>query len=148
MAFNKDQFRGLIVDVLREADLYSPSAVELLMLTCAVESDFGTYIEQITGPALGVFQMEPNTHNDIWDNYLKYRSNRVYWDVNNDVESLRYDMKYAIYMARLHYLRVPEPLPNATNVEALARYWKKYYNTEKGKGRVDNAIQKYKEYCV
>ena len=152
MAFDKNQFRELIEDVLREADLYSESAVELLMLTCAVESNFGTYIEQITGPALGVFQMEPNTHNDIWDNYLKYKTELAYSVDRQSIDclsaGLRTNLAYAIIMARVHYLRVPVPLPEADDVEGLADYWKRYYNTRLGKGTREKAITKYKEYCV
>lgn len=157
MAFDKDQFRGLITDVLKEADLYSKSAVELLMLTCAVESDFGTYIEQITGPALGVFQMEPRTHDDIWTHYLYYKSKdslpRYFFqrELSRDrggAKQLKHDMAYAILMARIHYLRIAAPLPPADDVVELAVYWKRYYNTKHGKGTVPKAIEKYKEYCV
>ena len=149
MAFNKEQFRELIEDVLREADLYSPSAVELLMLTCAVESNFGTYIKQIKGPALGVFQMEPATHDDIWDNYIRYHSIGEFFPYKySKAELLRYDLRYAIIMSRIYYLRYKYPLPAADDVEGLAEYWKRLYNTRFGKGTVKKAIEKYKEYCI
>jgi hypothetical protein len=148
VAFNKEQFRELITDVLTEADLYSDSAVELLMLTCAVESNFGTYIKQINGPALGVFQMEPNTHKDIWTNYLKFKSGLRNAFVGYSPDKLREDLRYAILMTRVHYLRAPKPLPEADDVEGLANYWKRYYNTRLGKGTPEKAIKKYEEYCV
>ena len=148
MAFNKEQFRELIEDVLREADLYSPSAVELLMLTCAVESNFGTYIKQIKGPALGVFQMEPTTHSDIWVNYLNHKAKYRNAFEGYGLKKLKEDLRYAILMARIHYLRYPTPLPEADDIEGLAEYWKRFYNTRLGKGTVKKAIQKYKEYCV
>jgi hypothetical protein len=37
-------------------------------------------------------------------------------------------------MCRLHYRRVPEPLPDAEDINGLAAYWKKYYNTKAGRG--------------
>ena len=148
MSFNKDQFRELIEDVLKEADLYSESAVELLMMTCAVESNFGTYIKQVKGPALGVFQMEPNTHNDIWENYLAYHDNIAEYIDHRSSFTLRYDLRHAIIMARIHYLRVPEALSKATDLNALAYYWKRYYNTFKGKGTVKKAVEKYEKYCT
>jgi hypothetical protein len=154
VAFNKEQFRELIEDVLHEAGLYSPAAVELLMLTCAVESNFGTYIKQVRGPALGVFQMEPNTHDDIWDNYLRYRKSISYF-IRHDLvvdpaieDDLRRNIAYAIIMTRVHYLRVSEPLPEADDVEGLANYWKRHYNTMLGRGTVEKAITKYEEYCA
>ena len=154
MAFNKEQFRELIEDVLREADLYSASAVELLMLTCAVESNFGTYIKQVRGPALGVFQMEPNTEKDIHKNYLAFKPQLrttvrdFAGNFINPELDLKANLTYAIIMARVHYLRVPEPLPPADDINALAYYWKRHYNTWKGKGTVKKAANKYKEFCV
>ena len=46
---------------------------ERLLGTARVESDL-RHRRQIGGPALGLFQMEPATHNDIWESYLKYRA--------------------------------------------------------------------------
>ena len=152
MAFNKDQFRALITDVLLATDLYSKSAVELLMLTCAVESNFGTYIEQITGPAMGVFQMEPATHDDIWNNFLKYKQKVMFvvdkYAATDRAEELKWNLAYAILMARVHYLRVPAPLPKSTDKLGLAMYWKDHYNTHQGKGTVMDALEKYEEYCI
>lgn len=36
---------------------------------------------------------------------------------------------YATAMCRVHYRRVPEPLPPAGDLEAQAAYWKAHYNT-------------------
>ena len=49
-------------------------------------------------------------------------------------------------MTRIHYLRVPEKLPEANDVEGLARYWKKYYNTSAGKGTEKDFMLKYQMY--
>ena len=38
--------------------------------------------------------------------------------------------KFAILMARLHYMRVSEKIPD--NIISIADYYKKYYNTIKG----------------
>lgn len=160
MSLQRDQFRSLIKETLIEMDMYSDSAVELLMLTAAVESNFGEYLRQIKGPAKGYFQCEPVTHNDIMDRWLNTRP-----DVKAKVEkfaekyldgaelgklsakTMEYNIKYAILVARLFYLRVKEPLPKATDVNALAAYWKKYYNTHLGAGVVAKAVDKYRYYC-
>ena len=157
MAFNKDQFRELISDVLKDAGLFSHAAVELLMLTCAVESNFGTYLKQVRGPARGVFQMEPTTEKDIWQNYLAYKDRTVSaverYDTS-DEHDLYWNLGYQIILARVHYLRVSQPLPNIhpnptkQDVVALARYWKEHYNTVLGAGTIDKAIDKYYQYCV
>ena len=63
---NIAQFRDLIVkSTLNDLLLYSEDAEELLVFTCAVESLGGTYLQQVKGPALGIYQMEPVTYNDI-----------------------------------------------------------------------------------
>ena len=51
--------------------LVSQEAENLLMGTAAQESALGEYIRQLgNGPALGIFQMEPETFDDIVRNYL------------------------------------------------------------------------------
>jgi len=53
---------------------YSMAAENLLMGTCAQESRMGQFLVQLdNGPAKGVFQMEPDTHDDIYKNFLHYR---------------------------------------------------------------------------
>lgn len=150
MAFDKRQFRALITAVLKEAGMYSDSAVELLMLTAAVESQLGTYLTQINGPARGVFQMEPATEKDLWRNYLEYQEATAKTVSRYDsagADDLYWNLGYQIILARVHYLRVSEALPPADDVVALAKYWKKYYNTHLGKGDIDKAIEAYTRYC-
>lgn len=151
MTINKDQLRKLIVETLKEVGLYSEAAVELLMGTAAVESNLGEYIEQINGPALGIFQMEPKTHNDIHNNYLYFKENseRFFIYTNTKLFThgvLKYNIKYSIIMARLHYLRAPEQLPDMYDIDGLAYYWKRYFNTHLGKGKKSDFIEKYNKY--
>lgn len=51
-----------IEPVLRDFDLYSENAVNLILGTIAVESNMGRYYYQVNGPAIGIGQMEPNTY--------------------------------------------------------------------------------------
>ncbi|MBW2606119.1 MAG: hypothetical protein JRD05_00640 [Deltaproteobacteria bacterium] len=153
MSFDKEQFQDLIERTLRNLDMYSDSAVKLLLGTAAQESHFGTYLRQVGGgPALGVFQMEPDTEIDIWSNYLHRKLKvacrlEVYTSVGcSSVIALEGNLPYQILMARLHYLRVPEPLPDAEDVEGLARYWKQYWNTPCGKGSEEEFIENYKRH--
>lgn len=120
------------------------------MLTAAVESHLGHYVYQIGGPARGIFQMEPATAIDIYDNYLRYqeglRDELLYFCAADPERDLLGNIPYQILMARFHYLRVKEPLPKAEDSKGLAEYWKKYYNTTLGKGTVEKAIEEYKKY--
>jgi hypothetical protein len=53
---------------------------------------------------------------------------------------------YAAAMARIRYMRVPAPLPPAGNVEALAKYWKHYYNTPHGGGKPEQFVANWQKY--
>ena len=53
----------VIEPVLKTLDLYSEDAVNLVLGTACVESECGRWLHQLgTGPALGIYQMEPDTH--------------------------------------------------------------------------------------
>lgn len=147
--------RELITGVLKRLGMYSPGAVELLMGTCAVESNFGKYSRQVGGgPALGWWQIEPNTMRDIWTNYIKHKvSLQLVLDkefdmVRPDLCRLEHDPEYSIVIARLIYRRSPSSLPEATDIVGLAKVWKKAYNTYLGAGTVDKFIEKYNRYCI
>lgn len=148
------QFRSLILEpVLSKLQLYSKNAEELLVFTCAAESLGGTLLHQVKGPALGIFQMEPNTYTDIWVNYIRNRNQlatlmSLHMGCTRipDVERMIYDLHFAAAMARIHYLRVTETIPDHTNVDAMWDYYKKYYNTEKGKAKKEDSIKKYQDF--
>jgi len=155
MTIDTNQVREYIIKpVLKDFDLYSRSATNLLLGTMAQESKMGTYIHQIGGPALGVYQMEPSTNLDIHGNFLAYNQ-----EINTRLkelcipsldihQNLMYNLGYATIMTRLHYYRVAEALPDADDIEGLALYWKKYYNTEIGKGTTKEFIRNYERYVL
>ena len=157
MAFDKDQIKDLIIRVITAQELYSESAVNLLLGTMAVESDFGTFLYQKPSRiAKGIFQMESATERDIWNNYLFYgrtskrqaiyRISGVRSYENNG--ALEWNIAYGICIVRLFYRRVKELFPLCDNIEELARYWKTYYNTLAGSGTIDNFIYKYNRYVI
>lgn len=146
--FDPDQFCQYVIEpALKEIGLYSKGAEQLLLGTCCAESKLGTYLHQVRGPALGVFQMEPNTHADIWENYLRYRPDLketirelvplAMWDTEEDRvhhETLIYDLKYAAVMARLKYRRSPKAIPPVDDWNGFASIWKSVYNSQLGAG--------------
>lgn len=148
------QFRSLIVEpVLSKLRVYSKSAEELLVFTCAAESLGGTLLQQVKGPALGIYQMEPNTYSDIWVNYIRNRNQlatlmALHFGCSRvpEVERLIYDLHFATAMSRIHYLRMPGKLPDAKDTDGIWDYYKKYYNTEKGKAKKEDSIKKYQDF--
>lgn len=140
------QFREHVVqETLLDMNLlipYSEESVDLLMMTAAHESKGGKFLVQQGGPALGVYQMEHDTWQDIQDSFLSYRpelgrfTQEVAGTRGEDSVELIGNLYYATAMARVHYYRVPEPLPSRDSTRylyELSEYCKKYWNTELGK---------------
>ena len=162
---DKTQLREMIDTVLVYLDpaiKYSRTARELLMLTAATESHLGTYWRQIKGPARGIFQMEPDTEYDIWDNFLRYKHTlhslvkELLGTPNFTFPASQWNLAYQIAMARVHYFRVKAPLTlmgvngnwSHKEIFSLAEYWKDHYNTKLGKGTPKKACDDYMRLCV
>ena len=163
---NANQLRELVIrPTLRHLEPgipYSEDAVELLMMTAAHESHLGTYIAQVNGPALGIYQMEPDTYKDIWFNFLTYKPEISQAISPPYTPNLITDLSHATAMARVHYYRVPEALPTRKAIKhpdqkeevtldwiiAMAKYAKKHYNTELGKATWQQYADAYQRYCL
>lgn len=151
--WTQTEWRQAVSDTLKNTGLYSENAVELIMGTFAQESHFKHKHQIGGGPALGYGQMEPATFNDIVVNYLKYKPElmgKIMKACGIAVfkpEMLVDNIPLMICMARVHYLRVSDPLPSRNDVWAMGEYWKKYYNTPLGKGTVEEFFDNYKRYC-
>ena len=152
--------RHLQLEVVRPTllllEMWSPVAEALVMGTAAQESNF-KYLRQLgTGPALGLFQMEPTTHDDIWKNYLQFKPEikaklAEFVPVKSSLEvppsrNLTGNLFYAAAMCRLHYFRNRERLPDEVKVWDLGGYWKRVYNTPLGKGTVEEFEENWKRY--
>lgn len=131
-------------------------AVKLLLGTAIAESGLRYLRQRDGGPALGLWQMEPATHQDIWASFLGSRP-----DLAGAVRELRtregprgeddptrqliYSLPYACAMARVHYYRVPDALPAEDDLEAQAAYWKEHYNTAEGAGTEEHYVSAVRE---
>lgn len=147
MTINIKQLRHkLIRPILQAYDLWTPSAEELLLGTAAQESNCGEYIVQVgNGPALGLYQMEPPTFEDIFKLVVP-KINSLDFDIPYTAGALVWDMRLSTIMCRLQYWRFEETLPKYNDIVGLAKYWKKYYNTVKGKGTVEEFVESYEYY--
>lgn len=150
---DRSEVRRLIADTLDEIGLFSGNVTEILMGTCAQESHLGVYRKQLRGgPALGIFQMEPATFMDIYQNYLRFKPEllkKVMKTANVTVlkpSDLVENDVLAVAMARIHYLRVKEAIP--VDLKGWAWYWKQYYNTPAGKGTEVEFIKNYKRFVL
>ena len=152
MSFDKHQFRDFIDRILKAVELHSEAATDLLLKTAAHESKFGTYLRQVKGPALGVFQVEPDTEKDIWLNYLRFNPELIAKIKNltgidgPNLSALEGDLRYQVIMARLVYRRIKSPLPSPIDILGQAKYWKKHYNTLLGAGNEIDFVKAAEKY--
>lgn len=148
------QLRELIIrPCLEKLNKWSPAAEELMILTCAQESRGGTYVKQIEGPALGIYQMEPETHDDLWNTYLSHHPELSYPILNYlgysripSSNTLLFNLGYATMMARVRYLVASEAIPSSKDIPALAAYWNEHYNRNPDKGTDEEAILAYNKF--
>jgi len=156
------EFRGsVIMPALRWMGAHSPAAERLLYGTAMHESAGLLYARQIEGPARGAYQMEPATLADLWANWLRYRPAQAQWlraaspavalgaagegiDPAEPINLL--SPLYATVAARLQYLRDPEPLPDADDLDGLARYYKRSWNTHRGKATEQDFVEAVQRY--
>lgn len=155
-------FRELIVrPALDKLQLYSIDREELLVITCAQESLGGTYLMQNDaqgypkGPALGIFQMEPATYHDLFENYLRYQvylHHRLVSVIDSPVihipstDLLVRDSRFAAACACLQYYRFPEPIPST--LEGQLRYYKTYWNTARGRATIPETRRNYERFLA
>ena len=137
----------------------SDDAVELILATGIVESRY-EYIRQMgDGPARSFWQVEPATCVDNLMHYLKHRPELMrkcaeaslvdvkHWQNYDErvwAEILEKNIAAGIVHCRLKYWRVPKKMPSS--IEGQAAYWKKYYNSEGGKGDPEHFIEVVKKW--
>jgi hypothetical protein len=153
MSIHPGQLRELVIrPALESLDLYSLAAEELVLGTACQESHCGRYLHQLgAGPACGIFQMEPATHDDLWENFINPRSmlreGLKGISLIQTADEMCFNLMYAAAMCRVHYYRVKAALPTAGNLNGQAHYWKKYYNTELGAGTVAEYVKNWRAYA-
>lgn len=132
----------------------SEAAEMLLIGTQAHESHGHQWISQYpSGPARGGFQQEIETHDWLWSDYLKRRTDianailAMVPEGGNTADRMTYDLAYATAMARVRYWIDPEPLPAARDIYGLARTWKRVWNTEQGAGTIEQFIHNFRQYA-
>ena len=124
-------------------------AAEELVLGTAIVESAAIYLRQHgAGPALGLWQVEPATHDDLYTNYLSYRQElgsrlmELRSPALSMSENLATNLMYGAAVCRLCYYCQPEVLPGAGDIEGQAAFWKQHYNTPLGAGTVSKYAYK------
>lgn len=136
---------------LNDGPLYlsSGAAEQLVMGTAAQESKL-RWIKQVgSGPALGLWQMEPVTFYDIRDRFAKTQPH--FWnafgassiDLRPEALELAYNFKLAALCCRMKYAMSNMQLPAQDDIAGMAHMWKVVYNTHLGAGKEDHFIHSW-----
>lgn len=155
MSINPKQLREFVIrPALSDPNiaLWSPEAEDLLLGTACQESSCGRYLHQIRGPAVGIYQMEPATYNDLWAWCIArgwrekiQRACSIQMASQPPSEWLAWNLRFATLMTRLYYLRRPGAVPST--LQGQAAYWKEHYNTHLGKGTPEQYVANWKKYA-
>lgn len=143
--------RDLVVrPTLKRLGMHSAASENLVWITGIAESRY-QYIKQVRGPALSWWQIEPETMDWLWFDYLARRK-----DLRDSVEDLTAPMPIleqlpwnaalACALCRVRYWTVPEKLPDAEDADGMGRYWKNHYNTAGGAGDPEKFGNLYRQY--
>jgi hypothetical protein len=129
------------------------AAIRLVMGTAAQESGLDCLAQRGSGPALGYWQIEPATFDDLLANTLPARRDLSVRLVHLTAEwpepklQLASNLAFSAAVCRLLYWRAPDPLPAANDIDGLGRYWKRFYNTPAGAGTVAEFVSNYRR-CI
>ncbi len=154
MGICADELRRYVVrPTLRHLKQWSPAAENLLLGTAAQESGLGFHLKQANHRALGIYQISPQMHKNIWDKYLakdpdlasKIRglaSQREF--LSHPHLELATNLSYATAIAWVVYLRTGQPLPDqaADDLQLLGRYWHRHYHSH-AHGTVESFVANY-----
>jgi hypothetical protein len=119
--------------------------------------------DRILAGAFGYVQFEVATARDFFINWRRLNQPSQYWDGLSRVwfgtevpwfmpsapmlaYFLQHHDQFALAMMRFRYQRVPDSLPPADDIEALAAYWKQFYNTEFGRGLTEEFVSNWNRY--
>ena len=135
----------------------SESAGALMLGTGAHESGRFRYIQQLGGgPAMGLWQVEPATakwlDDDILERGAYSRLRQYFFEIGGPPgpdrhEAMRWNLRLSCAYARLRYWVVPKAIPPADDEQALAKYFKVFYNTAHGKATEQDWIDAY-DWCL
>jgi hypothetical protein len=115
------------------------TAADLLIATAAIETDLGTWLSQVGGPALGVFQIEPATLTGLLA-LLSPAEAKALASVSTaqtPLTQVEGNMIYAAAVCRLYYWHDPMPLP-ANTVAGLWSMYKAVWNTPAGAATIED----------
>jgi len=149
--------------VLSFIGLSGPASEMLVIGTAAQESQFSAIMQIGGGPAVSMWQMEPNTVRDTWARIPPKYADAIeallvtqvkvsHRSVISILNRLPGDLYLGAAMCRLIYYIKPFQLTDISSwpsykwAEYIAGIWKRYYNTPQGAGTVEQFITNWNRF--
>ncbi len=133
-----DELRQFVVrPTLKQLRAWSPGMEALLLGTAAQESELGFHLKQGRRHGMGIFQILPSTHRQIWDKYLinfpplasKVRGLASQRDfLQHPHAELATNLRYATAIAWLVYRAAGVDHVESDNLPKMAKLWKKHFH--------------------
>ncbi len=133
-----DELRLFVVrPTLKQLRAWSPGMEALLLGTAAQESQLGFHLKQGRRHGMGIFQILPSTHRQIWDKYLinfpplasKVRGLASQRDfLQHPHTELATNLRYATAIAWLIYRAAGVERVETTDLPRMAKLWKKHFH--------------------
>ena len=123
-------------------------AVDILLATALAESNL-SHLKQVHGPALGLYQMEWATFDDLQLSYLRYHPKlsekfaQCFFPAAPWLTQFPSNLWAQTAAARLQYWRDSKPLP--TEPEAMAEYYLRVWNTPAGKATLSKVLWAFRK---
>jgi len=123
---------------------------QFMLAVAAQESHCGEYFRQINGVALGIWQIEPSTNDDLYQNYLCYHQEidpilSQYYTPLMPCPHIQSPM-YNCSIARLCMYRYRDPMPELNDKEGMWQFYKKRYNSSQGKATQNQWNENWERY--
>jgi hypothetical protein len=151
--FDITQFReDILIPAMQALQIHGEPIRELLVFTCAVESNGGTYLKQIKGNALGIYQIEPNSFTDLWYNYIIRKPdivNMLSLNLNINRIPAPHDLISNLTLATVCcalYYQSKNAKPTSLDENELWDIYKTLYNTVDGKAEKEPSIKAYRKF--
>ena len=125
----------------------SPDVRELLLTTAFVETNLYPRFQDKGGDAIGLFQIEYGTYRDLWRRAIPKHHPKLYQAMRLrfgdsqtgeiKFEQLQKNDVVSALFARVKYYESASPISSLDNIDAQADYYKRIYNTAKGKANIE-----------
>lgn len=139
---------------LQELGVWSPAMEALLLGTVAQASQSGFHLKQ--GCGLGIFNIDSDTHRDVWDKFLAFDPDRASFVrgtasqrefLKEPDHELVTNLSYATMIAWGVYASQNAKLPeDHSDIQALAQLWHRLYPRQDITATPSDFVESYRKY--